>query len=57
MRFPKKNLNFFKILNGSKTAVECDWNSQISQDVHNLFLLKKKNTWVFIKKVEFSKNR
>ena len=51
------NLNFSKIGEGSKFAVECDWNSKISQNVQNLGFFKK-NTWVIRKKnLEILKNR
>ena len=36
---------------GSKFAVECDWNSKISQNVQNLGFLA--NRWVFWKKSWF----
>ena len=37
--------------NCSKFAVECDWNSMISQNVQNLGFFWKKNRWVFRKKL------
>ncbi len=41
MGFQKKIMNFFKIVYGSKFAVECDWKSKNSQNVQNLDFLKK----------------
>ena len=40
--FLKNNLIFLKIAKYNKFAVECDWNSKISQNVQNLgFFVKK----------------
>ena len=58
----EKKLNFQKIAKGSKFAVECDLNSNISQNVQNLgFFLKKiagffeKNLHFFLKIAKSSK--
>ena len=34
----KKKLKHFKNFKGIKIAVECDWNSQICQNVQNIVL-------------------
>ena len=54
--FFEKILKLFEIAKDSKFAVECNWNSEISQNVQNLGFFKK-NRWVFRKNLEFFENR
>ena len=49
--FWKWNLNFLKSAKGNKLAVECDWNSNISQIVQNLFSFENKKRRVFLKRI------
>ena len=51
MGFLKKS-ELFQIVKGSKFAVECDWNSKISQSIQNLGSFKV-NRWASWKKSEF----
>ena len=57
MCFSKKILIFLKITKGSKVAVECDWNSKISQNVHILvFFFKNERDVFFEKNLDFFRN-
>ena len=51
----EKKCEFFQIAKGSKFAVECDWNSKISQSIQNLGS-SKVNRWASWKKSEFVQN-
>ena len=52
--FSKKTFSVLDNANGLKLAVECNWFSEISQNVENLGFLRKKTRWVFRKRCEFS---
>ena len=52
--FSKKTFSVLDNANGLKLAVECNWFSEISQNVENLGFLMKKTRWVFRKRCEFS---
>ena len=56
MGFPRKNLEFFEIAKDSKFAVECYWNSKISQNVQNLVFVRKIDGFLQ-KNLEFFKSR
>ena len=53
----KKILNFFKIAKGSKFAVKCDWNSNISQNVQKLGFFLKKIDGCSEKNIDFFQKR
>ena len=57
MGFSKKISNTFKVGKSSNFAVECDWNSKISQNVEIFGVFAKKNKWVFEKNFEFCQDR
>ena len=52
--FLEKNFSTLDNANGRKLAVECNWFSEISQNVEILGFLMKKTRWVFRKICEFS---
>ena len=51
---------FFATAKGMNFAVECDWNSKISQNIENFFFLKKDGvleriSWTFIKSIKIAR--
>ena len=56
MGFSKKNIEFFKIAEGSKFAVKFDWNGKISQNVQKMGFLERIDEFFEKKNLIFSKS-